>query len=976
MVKMPQIRSSRRARLESSIMDNTSCHLKLKSINLLLKAALICATITQSFNAGRASTLAPYELARTSTLDRLHASPSNDLAVINTKLEHARSGDSSSSRFEDRLGQLRATFQGQRLLQDLRDRFERARNVRSLPYNTLNIDSLIAQQHNRVNHYSKRVRRAAILKPSSEDADLRGSSLTVAHEPPAAQEATSANEHSALAGSNKSPADNMGTDSIWPTPTGEPFATFEAPGAPIFGLRSNSKSKQPQPGAESGQRASYLRGIDGPTSPMNVGDADRLNRLVQEHPKEHNVEAVQFQSNRQDLTSAGQENAPRHDQNADQINLASSDEHSSDDKYENKPMEPTNDEFPDNEDEQLGLIESKKLKYHKKEEISFELPPPPPKKVIVKKEEKHHHYHHHLHHHRPEKKVDKEQSPATPPLHLEIHIKGKEKSNKKSKGVNKEQSKEKSKTKEDDEIYVKLNHGGNGEGANYGQDEGNYNHDTSGDGLIEDKKSLIEDGQDKAPVGVDDGSSMNSERQPAIDRKSAASKQASVDSESVDEGDKEASQDVENRGEDKSAEKKRPGGEDEKSDSESDKTGVSSNEKDPSDTLNTSQVPNHSEEVTEDQQTKEEGQSQGGEEGGVSDSEGQKAAEDEQSSGGGEQRGAKEESNEVQMEPRKHQEERSVEHKKPVGHKKPVENKKPVEHKKPVVHKEPVEQRKPVDHKKKMKKEEKKVEMVDEKEERTKEEAKEEVKNEVKEEVQDQPKVKEEEPKVEEKQQEKKHGKVHKQKHAHIELHQHKHFEHHEHINLNQPEKGEEPFQAHGELGGHELDMHNHKGELEEAPLAEHHDVMHHRPHMQMDAPMMQHHHPIEPEHHHPVEPEHHHPIKEQWIVPDLHEKPPNEHHLHGAFVIEDHSLLDKHDYENPHGRGVHFKEEHITHPHGFGLTPVAAYNLMGAYSSQSAAHSTREDENRRPSGGSLKTERVTEQKVQAVNGAKKLSGS
>lgn len=93
--------------------------------------------------------------------------------------------------------------------------------------------------------------------------------------------------------------------------------------------------------------------------------------------------------------------------------------------------------------------------------------------------------------------------------------------------------------------------------------------------------------------------------------------------------------------------------------------------------------------------------------------------------------------------------------------------------------------------------------------------------------------------------------------------------------------------------------------------------------------------------HEEPIEHGHHHhhqmPMKEEWIVPELHEKPAGKHHPHGAIVIEDHSELERHEMRHP--IGASFKNEVINNPHGLGLTPSAAYNLMGAYSQRSVVH-------------------------------------
>jgi len=235
--------------------------------------------------------------------------------------------------------------------------------------------------------------------------------------------------------------------------------------------------------------------------------------------------------------------------------------------------------------------------------------------------------------------------------------------------------------------------------------------------------------------------------------------------------------------------------------------------------------------------------------------------------------------------------------------------------------------------------------------------------------------------------------KLRNHKHAHIELHQHKHFEHHEHINLAPEEEHSHGGQEHqggqaeplggtgenqeqdpgqlGLMGNHQNYGHNYNqphGQHNSQPLVDYHspmvekDMDHQQPdfgvHHQMGGGNQ---HQLMGHQNHQVgfhdDSEHEMPMKENWetVIPEVHEKPPSMQHKHGAIVIEDHSLLEKHEHENPEIKGVHYKEDYIGHPHGLGLTPVAAYNLMSAYSSPAASHaaknSTRSNDKHNPSG-------------------------
>ena len=96
--------------------------------------------------------------------------------------------------------------------------------------------------------------------------------------------------------------------------------------------------------------------------------------------------------------------------------------------------------------------------------------------------------------------------------------------------------------------------------------------------------------------------------------------------------------------------------------------------------------------------------------------------------------------------------------------------------------------------------------------------------------------------------------------------------------------------------------------------------------------------------HHHHEEPEHHEPMKEEhWPMHQQQQYHQPQHHHQKPIVIEDHSLMEKHHMGHPQ---IHYNEEIIGHPHGFGLTPSAAYNLMGAHSTTSATRQAKSSEN------------------------------
>lgn len=722
--------------------------------------------------------------------------------------------------------------------------------------------------------------------------DSKDSSPAVAHESPVSKptETTTTGQQQ---------SDISGADSVWPTPTGEPFADQLA--ASTFGKRSESKKfkQRPENAAKSVPDEKLPISQDdslGSMYPSGESTGPSKKHEVFKDENNENDDEVREKSHSEDDSSENKASDKKVEKNDEEIKSTD------------------NEEYPEQE---LKSNERKKLKkVYVHEEVEITDRREKPKEVVLKKEEKHHHHHHHHHHHGGLNKLEKEK-PVAAPLHLEIHIKGKGKVKAKGGTSKGNKGKEKIKIKEGDEIYVKLNQGI--VEASQQHELNSWNDaDKSNTGSVEDEKSLINQDEDKiSSLSGEDGLDKYNNKKSSKTNASSSNKQASEQNASVDEA---------NRNEEKPQMES-----EEKAEQQTDRASETAkslnNENDSSDVINTSQVPNHFFEVHHENAGNQGAEAQ---EGKNAEGESQKDTEASQTSAGQEAGdssavggGEGGDGNNNKAEEANEEETKKLVEKSSNGHKSKNE-KKQKQKQKHEKHETGNEQSKHIsteNKKKKQKKVEKVVEKVVVKKEEKKKVEEVVVKAEKQEELkQEQPVVKEE-PKIDKQ----KHEKKHKEKHAHIELHQHKHFEHHQHINLNQPEEGgEEHQQSHEELG-HIEGINQMNGDA------------HYQPHIQMDEPIMQHH------HHHPIEPEHHHPIKEQWIVPTLHEKVPNKEHPHGAFVIEDHSLMDKHNYE--HGHGVDIQEEHINHPHGLGLTPSAAFNLMGAYSSQSTRHLNSKDE-------------------------------
>lgn len=490
----------------------------------------------------------------------------------------------------------------------------------------------------------------------------------------------------------------------------------------------------------------------------------------------------------------------------------------------------------------------------------------PAKKIILKKEEKHHHHHHHHHHQPKEKQIVKEvkgihNQPA--PAQLEIHMEGKGqgKSKPRSKSKLKAEGKEKSKSKKGGEIYAKFDQDGEQGEDGGGQEEAIYLG--KGEELVEDKKSLVEEGG-----GGGDGSG---EAAP-----SKAAGAAPLANGKAGDGDKMP-------------------------------TGA---QVDMGQVINTSQVPNHYFDNYDDRQeasgAKEAEGSGGGdnEEGSANEEVEKKAGEAEEEAG--DQGGHQAAGGEAQAKGVAGEE----------GAVSQVEEGAKGEQEEELAKKVAKEEK---GERKKMRKE---VNVVEEKElgeekadgEKIKEEQP--IVEEVK--AEEKPKQEEEEQQQPKKKEEQSKEKKQNPKHQHIELHQHKHYEHHEHINLQKPEEGAQEHEGGLEMGYHQ--EHN-------MPVQEEHHQTVERDHF--PQPMMELHGQHQQQ-----------PIKEEWIVPgEMHEKPAGEDNLHGTIVIEDHSLMNKHASDHPEGHGVHYSEEIITHPHGFGLTPIAAFKMVGAHSSPAATH-------------------------------------
>jgi hypothetical protein len=724
-------------------------------------------------------------------------------------------------------------------------------------------------------------------------------------------------------------SDQLSADTFWPAaPNGEPFGF--APGhspATGFGQRSSVANK-------AAPLAQATRGTGEQAAPST-----RLDRSQEARPAPAKRQQVASEHHNGEKSRHG---SPP----PDPIKMATEDE------YAVKSNEDDFDEHVSHDDDdddahKKGLQKhdaSTSKNHHEETNESYEAHAAP-KKIIIKKEEKHHHHYHHHHHHEPVKKVDHKKRVQSPPLHLEIHIKGKSKSKIKVKAESKG-DKRKTKSKDGDEIYVKLNQddghyldhhdgGGNNQRAGsdgYDNDDGSYvDSNEANPGPVEDKKSLIEDEPTSGSEGVANGERANSLASAMSGADSRESRktnneqydkeQASGESKStknVDHGSHYDSIDTagvpkyfevfgEEAHDEKSSEIK------EKHDCDHKQAHEGSDE-----------IAEHPDKVVEQhednnsdiKETNSEGQQQMGHKGGNS----KKGKKKEKK----EKKGKKKELVKVE------------------------EPKKPVEQDKEEKKEEHEEKREEYEEKKE-EHEEKKEEQQEEKKEEHEEKKKEH------EEKKEEPQI-EAEPKQEDKKQQpaepkkKKEDKGHKTKHAHIEVHKHNHYEHHEHINLEQkPEVEHHHPELHNQEHHPEIEQH----QEEKEPGIQHMDVEGmHQEHGGYEAPMMHHH-----------DPEHHHPIKEHWDAPNLYEKPHNEHHPHGAFVIEDHSLLDKHDMERPAG---HWKEEIINHPHGLGLTPVAAYNLMGAFSSRSTSHSETAKPAEHPTTATTATTTATKKNVKS----------
>lgn len=726
------------------------------------------------------------------------------------------------------------------------------------------------------------------------------------------------------------PLDSLSSDSIWLDPAGEPATAHFDASASGFGQRSSSGVSSMQ------QQQRQQRPV------MRLQPSSMVSDFLQDHsniPGPSPMDAKEMEQQRP----------------ADQIRLASSEEYS--DQFAMKSDEEDCDEN-DQVDHQYRTKPAKKAssRYSDKEESSHE----PPKKVIVKKEEKHHHYHHHHHHHEPQKKGESYKKvaekaallPQTQPLHLEIHIKGKSKAKSKSKAKGKGKDKDKSKAKDGDEIYVKLNQGvpapssSPSEGYGGGDDGSYVEGKSTNHQLLEDKKSLVNDAQDDGYGGADDGATGKPGRHASVEAEVAETPKRHEDQaeeKSSDAGEQQEQQEQQS-GESKSTENVDSGRQ----------------EGDAADVINTSQVPSYTfdtyneehrqpekhDEAEKGAEKGNEGEGEANEGGsgeenavgnGAEGGQSQESSQGQQASSAADSQGGEEQTLQGQPREESHQHKHLKKHeKKEKKHKKSVLEHKPKmknkEEKKPVVDVEKKKEQEVVKHQEHQEHhQEHKKEHHQEHHEQAKP-------------VEQPPVVQKEEEGVKEKQ--------HKSKHAHIEVHKHNHFEHHEHINLpqqqphheheeHQPEQHhDEHLGEHGGLGHHEGVQH-HEGAIElGAPVhqdhvPEHHfdEGMHHhhqpQHHEMHDEPMMHH------QHH---KPEHHQPIKEHWSEAH-HEKPAHHQESHGPIVIEDHSLLEKHNYEHP--EAVHYGEQVINHPHGFGLTPVAAYNLMGAYSTQSSSHSS-----------------------------------